>query len=250
MIATGPGAAGAGRQLLLPFATDRPGFEAFVPGPNREVFEYLIGLAEGSSGVSLYLHGPSGCGKTHLLSAACLRVDERGGRAAYVPLGSLPVGDLARTAWPGGLDLLCIDDVQEVAGRTAWEQGVMRLYDWGRDAGVALVLAGRGAPAGLGLTLPDLESRLGWGLSYPLRALDDRDKNEALVLRARGRGIDLPPEVAEYLLCHYPRGMADLCGLLDRLDEGALVAQRRITVPFARTLLEDLSEVERWRRDA
>ncbi|MGH8566794.1 MAG: DnaA regulatory inactivator Hda, partial [Gammaproteobacteria bacterium] len=169
--ASTPGA----RQLPLPFASDRPGFEAFVPGRNREAFEYLFSLAGGAPGVSLYLHGPSGSGKTHLLSAACARVIERGGRATYVALGSLPVGDVARPAGREGLDLLCIDDVQEVAGRPAWERGVMGLYDGARDAGAALVLAGRGSPGSLGLTLPDLESRLAWGLVYPLEMLDDRD---------------------------------------------------------------------------
>ncbi|MGH8566253.1 MAG: DnaA regulatory inactivator Hda [Gammaproteobacteria bacterium] len=235
-----PAATAGARQLLLPFANDRPGFEAFVPGRNREAFEYLLSLAGGASGVSLFLHGPSGSGKTHLLSAACARVIERGGCAAYMGLRSLPVGDLARPAWREGLDLLCIDDVQEVAGRLAWERGVMALYDGASDAGAALVLAGRGSPDSLGLTLPDLESRLAWGLVYPLEMLDDRDKQEALVLRAKGRGIDLQPEVAEYLLCRYPRAMTDLCRLLDRLDHGALVAQRRITVPFVRFLLENL----------
>jgi DnaA-homolog protein len=233
------------RQLLLPFATDRPGFEAFVPGRNREAFEYLLSLVGGARGVSLYLHGPSGSGKTHLLSAACARVSERGERAAYVALGSLPVGDMARPAWMEGLDLLCIDDVQEAAGRSAWERGVMGLYDGASDAGAALVLAGRGSPGSLGLTLPDLESRLAWGLVYHLEMLDDCDKHEVLMLRAKGRGIDLQPEVAEYLLCRYPRGMADLCRLLDRLDDGALVAQRRITIPFVRDILEDLRGGER-----
>ena len=233
------------RQLLLPFATDRPGFEAFVAGRNREAFEYLLSLAGGAPGVSLYLHGPSGSGKTHLLSAACARVSERGGRAAYVPLGSLPVGDLARPAWMEGLDLLCVDDVQEAAGRSAWERGLMGLYDGASDAGASLVLAGRGSPGSLGLTLLDLESRLAWGLVYHLEMLDYRDKHEVLMLRAKGRGIELQPEVAEYLLCRCPRGMADLCRLLDRLDDGALVAQRRITIPFVRDILEDLRGGER-----
>lgn len=235
---TRPVGAGA-RQLVLPFPVDRPGFEAYVPGPNREACEYLTGLAEGAPGVCLYLHGPSGCGKTHLLAAACARVIGRGGRAAYIGLAARPLGDLARPAWLEGLDLLCIDDVQEVVGRPAWERAVMGLYDRARDSDGPLVLAGRGGPGKLGLSLPDLESRLAWGLVYRLEMLDDHEKNEALRLRARARGVELPPEVAEYLLSRYPRGMADLCGLLDRLDQGALVAQRRITVPFVRTLLDE-----------
>jgi DnaA family protein len=36
-----------------------------------------------------------------------------------------------------------------------------------------------------------------------------------------------------------PRDMHSLCGVLDRLDEAALVAQRRLTVPFLRQVLEE-----------
>jgi DnaA family protein len=35
-----------------------------------------------------------------------------------------------------------------------------------------------------------------------------------------------------------PRDMHSLCAVLDRLDEAALAAQRRLTVPFLRQVLE------------
>ena len=45
-------------------------------------------------------------------------------------------------------------------------------------------------------------------------------------------------EAALYLVHRMPRDMHSLCGVLDRLDEAALAAQRRLTVPFLRQVLE------------
>jgi DnaA family protein len=48
----------------------------------------------------------------------------------------------------------------------------------------------------------------------------------------------LSREAAAYLVHRMPRDMHSLCGMLDRLDEAALAAQRRLTVPFLREALE------------
>jgi DnaA family protein len=61
---------------------------------------------------------------------------------------------------------------------------------------------------------------------------------EALEQRAGRRGHELPREAAVYLVHRMPRDMHSLCGVLDRLDEAALAAQRRLTVPFLRQVLE------------
>ena len=65
---------------------------------------------------------------------------------------------------------------------------------------------------------------------------------QALSLRAAQRGLQLPPETAEYLLRRLPRDLSSLSALLDKLDEASLVAQRRLTVPFIRDVLETLAE--------
>jgi DnaA family protein len=42
----------------------------------------------------------------------------------------------------------------------------------------------------------------------------------------------------EWLLKRVGRDLAGLTGLLDRLDQASLAAQRRVTVPFLRKVLE------------
>ena len=70
-----------------------------------------------------------------------------------------------------------------------------------------------------------------------LRGLDDQGKAEALRLQARQRGMDMPEEVAGYLLRRSPRDMTALFALLDMLDQASLAAQRKLTVPFVKEVL-------------
>ena len=100
-----------------------------------------------------------------------------------------------------------------------------------------MIAASRGAPSGLDFALEDLRSRLAAGGVFHLRELDDADAAAVLGLRAAHRGLDLPDEVARYLLARVPRDMASLCDWLDRLDAASLAAQRRLTVPFVREVL-------------
>jgi DnaA family protein len=65
---------------------------------------------------------------------------------------------------------------------------------------------------------------------------------QALRLRAGQRGLDLPDETASFLLNRTRRDMASLYRLLDELDKEALIARRRLTIPFVREVLG------RWRQ--
>jgi DnaA family protein len=61
---------------------------------------------------------------------------------------------------------------------------------------------------------------------------------QILTLRAHERGLDLPDDTAQYLLRRCPRDLPGLMALLERLDSAALSAQRRLTVPFVKAVLE------------
>ena len=71
----------------------------------------------------------------------------------------------------------------------------------------------------------------------PLRPLGEAEQREALRLRAHARGLDLPEETALYLQRRFPRDLPTLYQLLDTIDDAALQAQRRLTVPFIRAVL-------------
>lgn len=212
---------------------DSATFENFLPASNAQALHALQVPNE----PFVYLWGGDGSGKSHLLQAACHAVTEAGGGAVYLPLGELSAMSPEIFEGMEQMQLVCIDEVDAITGDSDWEQALFHLYNRLRDSGNRLIVAGQASPTALGLGLPDLVSRLGWGPVYQLQLLNDEEKAQALRFRAAQRGMEMPPEVASYLLSRAPRDMQALFDLLDELDEVSLAAQRKLTIPFVREII-------------
>jgi DnaA family protein len=216
---------------------DSATFANFIAGMHSEVVLALQNCAQGQGEAFIYLAGAAGTGKTHLLQAACHAAAQGSGTVAYLPLQRAAEFDIGMLEGMERMAIVCIDDVQFVAGKADWEQALFVLFNRLRDNGGRLIVSAISKPSQLGLTLADLGSRLGWGVTYVLQGLDDADKLLALRLRAQARGFELPDEVGRYLLLRLPRDMHALFAVLDRLDYASLAAQRRLTVPFIKSIL-------------
>lgn len=220
------------RQLALGVKLrDGATFDSFIAGANAE----LIASLRGGAGKHLWLWGGRGSGKTHLLQAVCASAGES---AAYFPLGGspgLPPEALAGFETAG---VLCLDDVDAVAGDLAWERALFALFNACADLDTRLIFAASAAPRSLAWGLDDWRSRAASCVVYQVNELDEAGRIEALRHRALRRGLDLPSETAAYLLKRTPRDLASLLDVLDELDDASLAAQRRLTVPFIREALE------------
>lgn len=206
-------------------------FGSFAPGQNSEILTAL----RSASAAPVWLWGAHGSGKTHLLQAVCA---DAGDRAAYFPLDrSLALPPDALTGFERSR-VLCIDDVDGVAGDEAWEQALFRLFNEAAELRTRLIFAAAGAPRQAAWVLEDWSSRAASCVVYQLRELDDEGRIEALRLRAAQRGLQLPHETSEYLLKRMPRDLPSLLQVLDALDEASLIEQRRLTIPFIRDELE------------
>jgi len=213
-------------------------FETFCAGPNAACVHALRELATVAAYSFAWIWGPPDSGRSHLLQACVNAADAAGGRSAYLPLD--PEVGLTPEVIEGldACDVICVDDVDAVAGNAAWERALFLLYEGVRVRGGRLVMAAEHAPLHCGFALPDLASRFTSGATFRLRSLSDEDRVRAMQLRAGWRGLELPDDVARYVIARVERGTGSLFGLLDRLDREALVAQRRLTVPFVREVLK------------
>jgi len=206
-------------------------FESFEPGPNGAVVALL--RAPAAAGPATWIWGPEGSGKSHLLQAAC---------AASPSTAYLPVIELL-SAEPTVLEgweertTVCIDDIDRLAGRRDWELAAFALFNRLWERGGRVVVAARGSPAATPFVLDDLRSRLAWGGVFRLESLGDEDRALALRRRAAQRGLELPVDVASYLMRRLPRDMRALCGWLDTLDIAALAAGKRLTIPFVKSVI-------------
>ena len=224
------------RQLPLDVQlADYAVFDSFFAGENAAAVFALERLLRGGQAV-VWLWGNQESGKSHLLQALVAEAAAKSISSAYLPLAD-PQLRPEMLEGMGSLDLLCIDDVQHVAGEPAWEAALFRLYEDLFQSGGRLVVAANVAPGGAGFVLRDLGSRLASGATFRLHALSDEESLQALQKRAAWRGLNLPEETAMYLLTRVQRSPSTLFALLDRLDKEALVAQRRLTVPFVRQVL-------------
>lgn len=212
-------------------------FANFVPGADSGALAVLRDLLSASQRL-VYLWGAAGTGKSHLLEACCNDASVRHRRVAYVPLADDALEPCVLEGL-GDIELLCIDDVDKVAGRLEWEEALFHLYNQAELASAPMVLGARVAPRTPAWKLPDLASRLTAGVVWRMRGLDEDARGEALQLHARDRGFDLSDEVVMYVMKRRRRDMTSLLEFLDRLDHSSLAAQRRITVPFVKSLLDE-----------
>ncbi|MFN3579858.1 MAG: DnaA regulatory inactivator Hda [Pseudomonas sp.] len=231
------------RPMQLPLGiklNDEATFTNFYAGPNAAAVAAVKRLADprvGSAESFIYLWGPPASGRSHLLQAACHQMAEAEGLAMYLPLAELKAHGPGVLEGMEEFDLLCLDQVDAVAADEGWEEALFHLYNRLRDQGRGLLVAASAAPRALPLRLPDLASRLSWGLVFQLQALSDEDKHGMLKLRAELRGLQLSDEVARYMLSRGARGMAELFAALEQLDQASLQAQHRLTIPFVKRVM-------------
>lgn len=222
------------QQLPLRVRLGEPAsFDGFIVGANAEIVHLLTSATPPRV---LWLWGRAGTGKTHLLQAACAAMSAAGRAATYLDLESADAPALLEGCET--LDLVCLDALERVSEDAAWNAAIFRLHTLMQDAPGRLYVASTAPPASLRFRLPDLRSRLLAAPVHQLLELDEDGQVLALERRAASRGLELSGEAAAWLVHRMPRDMHSLCGVLDRLDLAALAAQRRLTVPFLKQVLE------------
>lgn len=225
-------------QILLPLERPRPDrLEDFVVGANAAVVAALEELLA-TPGAALFLHGAAGSGKSHLLNAVCNRALERGLNAFYLGLGNQPDSAAEGLSGLESSDLVCFDDIDSVVGKPAWETALFHSFNRLRECQSRLVVSSSQPLSALAFQLPDLRSRLGWGLRLSVEPLDDDGKSAVLQAAADALGYELPADVKQYLLRRGPRNLGRLVDTLEAIRRAALTGKRRITVPLAREILD------------
>src|SRR5690606_6928982 len=229
----------AGGTPQLPLALRYPPeqrLESYIGAPEGALGQ-LRGLALNPGVDWIYLEGPAGSGKTHLGLGVCAEADGAGRRAAYLPLRAAR-GRLREALEAQEADVVALDGLEAIAGDRDDEVALFDFHNRMRAAGASVLYLATAAPQALPLVLPDLRSRLGQCTRIALHPLDDEGRRAVLRDRARRRGLVLEEAAIDWLLTRTGRDMGHLLGLLERIDRASLAAQRRVTVPFLRGLLD------------
>jgi DnaA family protein len=214
-------------------------FESFVEGNNSVAVGLARQAATGQGEKQLYFWGSPGHGKSHLLQACCNQAAKQKRTVCY--LTPAEITNQAVEVFDGleQLELICLDDIEVWLTDKNWEIVLFDLINRVRENGHCLILASACPPEEACVSLPDLRSRLSWGPVFHLQGLSDSEKLQALQYRARQNGLELPENVADYLMKRYPRDMFGLFERLALLDKASMAMQRRLTVPLVKSVFTE-----------
>ncbi|WP_330926862.1 DnaA inactivator Hda [Candidatus Sororendozoicomonas aggregata] len=214
-------------------------FANFYSEPNAALVN-LLNMEKPSAEIEqfIYIYGTSGAGCSHLLQAACNQVNQGGGRSIYLPMSEMVYYSSSLLEGIERLQLVCVDNIDKISGIPEWEEAVFDLFNRLRDSNTRLLVAAEVPPRSLDIQLPDLVSRLTWGLVFQVHPLNDKDKVAALQLRAHMRGFDLSEEVARFIIYRNNRDTETLFQVLHKLDSASLRAKRKLTIPFVKEVMK------------
>lgn len=192
-----------------------------------------------------YIWGNKSSGKSHLLKALSNEYLLNQRATSYIPLEKSAYFSPAVLDNVEQLDLICLDDIQTIVGNPEWEQAIFDLVNQIREQQglfyegkkTLLLITADCPPTQLNIQRDDLSSRLMWGEVYQLADLNDDQKRIVLQRNAKNKGLELTDEVANFLLKRRDRDLHTLNQTLDELDKASLQAQRKLTVPFVKTVL-------------
>lgn len=227
----------SGTQLPLAVRLrDDARFSNFYGGHNVATVARLVAALAEDQPLAL-LVGDTGSGKSHLLQAAAVDHEAAGGVSLCVDLAELQ--QLAPEVLEGldAASLVCLDNIDVVCGDCRWEEALFHLHNRLQDHRATLLVSARAVPAELPLVLADLRSRLSAGILLQLARPQDADRLIILSARARVRGLELPEEVAHYILRRADRHTGALLEVLHLLDDASLSSQRRLTIPFVKSVM-------------
>lgn len=214
-------------------------FASFFAGHNAEIVNQLQGLAADGDEQQVFIWGEHGSGKTHLLQACCQQARQLGKDPFFLQFDGDHLPSPSLLEGLEEMELVCFDDMQHIAGHAEWEAALFAFYNSHRQNNHKLLLSADCPPKYLAIELPDLKTRMSWGLTLKIQPLRDDQIIDALTFKAHVLGFDIPSHVGRFLLNHYVHDLPALWLLLEKIDRATLAAQRKLTIPFLKQILAE-----------
>jgi chromosomal replication initiator protein len=233
-------------------------FESFVIGPNNEI-AHAASLAVAQSPARtynpLFIYGGVGLGKTHLMQAIGQYVVAKKKNTKVIYLSSeLFINEFIDAIQHNNLvkfrkryrqaDLLCIDDIQFLAGKERSQEEFFHTFNTLFDGHKQIVLSCDRPASEIANLEHRLVSRFEWGLTAELQPPAIETRLAILRKKARGMQIKLPDEVFEFLANRIRSNVRRLEGALMRVASFASLSGKALTQEVIEHLLKDILQEE------
>ena len=222
------------QQLTIPFLLeDNFKFDLFV-SDNWQANAILEWCLKDSLEPFCWLWGGSGTGKTHVLNSVC-HLNVGSNSFFYLNLNNYKKYNAEILHGLDKVGLVCLDNVEAIFGDLIWETSLFSLYNDLIINNKAKLLVSAALPfESYNILLSDLRSRVASGWQLELRPIREDLLLEALILRSRACGFNLPEAVAKYLVLTIGSCSHCLFSFLAVLAKNSLQHQRKLSVVFVK----------------
>jgi chromosomal replication initiator protein len=233
-------------------------FESFVVGPNNEIAHaasLAVAQAPARTYNPLFIYGGVGLGKTHLMQAIGQYVLAKKKNTKVIYLSSeLFINEFIDAIQHNNLvkfrkryrqaDLLCIDDIQFLAGKERSQEEFFHTFNTLFDGHKQIVLSCDRPASEIANLEHRLVSRFEWGLTAELQPPAIETRLAILRKKARGMQIRLPDEIFEFLAGRIRSNVRRLEGALMRVASFASLSGKQLTREVIEHLLKDILQEE------
>lgn len=230
-------------------------FERFIEGDCNRLARsasWAIAQQPGRTAFNPFLvYGGVGLGKTHLIQAVGNYVSEhlKNQTVLYVSSERFTTQFVQAiqnnrasdfSLFYRQVDLLIVDDVQFFGGKEKTQEEFFHIFNALHQEGKQIILSADRPPKDIEGIEERLLSRFQWGLSADVQPPELETRIAILNRKAEDDGIDVGPDVIEFVAHNVKSNIRELEGSLIRLLAHATLHGREIDLDLAREVLRDL----------
>jgi len=234
-------------------------FDTFVVGStNKMAHAVAVAVAEspGSSYNPLFLYGGAGLGKTHLMHSIAHHIinNRKDLRVLYVTsekftnelIDSLKhdKNKQFRDKYRN-IDVLLIDDIQFIIGKESTQEEFFHTFNELHEAKKQIVISSDKHPREISTLEERLRSRFEWGITADIQPPDYETKMAILNKRAELEGLEISPEVMQYVASNINSNIRELEGALNKICVFSNLEKRPINLTLAEEALKDMIETQK-----
>jgi chromosomal replication initiator protein len=229
-------------------------FDTFVIGASNQfahAASRAVADAPGKAYNPLFIYGGVGLGKTHLMNAIGNKIIDNHPniKMMYAPAEQFTNEfvysmrndkmDQFKSKYRG-LDVLIIDDIQFIAGKSGTQEEMFHTFNALYDTHKQIIFSSDRLPKDISPITERLRSRFGMGLIADIQIPDVETKMAILGKKCEMEGLELPEDVSFYLASKIKSNIRDLEACMIRLGAHSSLTGKEITIEMAKNVLKDL----------
>lgn len=204
----------------------------------------------------MFVFGPTGVGKTHLIQAIGIKMKEchPSSRVLYLSARTFVTQYTAAVKnntlndflnFYQSIDMLIIDDVQELSGKTATQNTFFHIFNHLHNKQKHLILSSDCPPSELDGMEPRLLSRFKWGMTVELSSPDYDLRKNVLLRKSMQAGVEMPEEVVDFIAQNVKDNVRELEGVFVSLMAYATTLNQPFTIDLARNVLSNSVKISK-----